>query len=86
MKMVQDGKLQLDEDVNKKLVSWKIPVNEFTKEQKVTLRRLLTHNAGISVWGFPGYQAAVIAKSFNLFWTMHDRIFNSVIPTRLILP
>ncbi len=57
LKMVQDGKLQLDEDVNKKLVSWKIPENEFTKEQKVTLRRLLTHNAGISVWGFPGYSA-----------------------------
>jgi CubicO group peptidase (beta-lactamase class C family) len=57
LKMVQDGKLSLDEDVNRKLVSWKIPENEFTKEQKVTLRRLLTHSAGTSVWGFPGYSA-----------------------------
>jgi CubicO group peptidase (beta-lactamase class C family) len=57
LRMVQDGKFALDEDVNKKLKSWKIPENEFTKEQKVTLRRLLTHNAGLSVWGFPGYAA-----------------------------
>jgi CubicO group peptidase (beta-lactamase class C family) len=57
LKMVQDGKLQLDEDVNKKLVPWKMPENEFTKEQKVTLRRLLSHSAGVSIWGFGGYRA-----------------------------
>jgi CubicO group peptidase (beta-lactamase class C family) len=55
LRLVEKGKLNLDEDVNKKLVSWKIPENEFTKEQKVTLRGLLTHNAGLSVSGFPGY-------------------------------
>lgn len=57
LKMVQDGKLNLDEDVNKRLVSWKMPENEFTKEQKVTLRRLLSHTAGTSIWGFGGYRA-----------------------------
>ncbi len=62
LKMVQDGKLKLDEDVNKRLVTWKMPENEFTKEQKVTLRRLLSHTAGTSVWGFGGYRAD--AKSF----------------------
>lgn len=46
--MVQRGRLALDEDVNKKLVSWKIPENEFTKEQKVTLRRILSHSAGLT--------------------------------------
>src|SRR4029453_9512933 len=54
---VEQGKLLLGEDVNAKLVSWKVPENEFTKEQKVTLRRLLTHNAGLTVHGFPGYAA-----------------------------
>jgi CubicO group peptidase (beta-lactamase class C family) len=53
--MVEEGKLSLDEDVNAKLKSWKVPENEFTKEQKVTLRRLLTHSAGLTVHGFPGY-------------------------------
>jgi CubicO group peptidase (beta-lactamase class C family) len=55
LRLVQDGKLALDEDVNAKLVSWKLPDNEFTKENKVTLRRLLTHSAGLTVHGFPGY-------------------------------
>ena len=55
--LVELGSLSLDEDVNKKLVTWKVPENEFTKEQKVTLRRLLTHSAGLTVHGFPGYAA-----------------------------
>jgi CubicO group peptidase (beta-lactamase class C family) len=55
MRLVQDGKLDLDEDVNRKLTSWRVPENEFTKEQKVTLRRLLSHSAGLTVHGFPGY-------------------------------
>jgi len=55
MLMVQQGKLSLDEDVNAKLKTWKVPENEFTKEQKVTLRRLASHTAGLTVHGFPGY-------------------------------
>jgi CubicO group peptidase (beta-lactamase class C family) len=53
--LVQEGKLSLDQDVNQKLKSWKVPENEFTKEQKVTLRRLASHSAGLTVHGFPGY-------------------------------
>jgi CubicO group peptidase (beta-lactamase class C family) len=55
MWLVEHGKLSLDEDVNKKLKSWKVPENEFTKDQKVTLRRLMSHSAGLTVHGFPGY-------------------------------
>src|SRR6202008_2867755 len=54
--LVQEGKLSLDEDVNQKLKSWKVPENEFTREQKVTLRRLASHTAGLTVHGFPGYE------------------------------
>lgn len=57
LKLVQDGKLSLDADVNLKLVSWKMPENEFTTGQKVTLRGLLSHSAGTSIWGFGGYPA-----------------------------
>ncbi len=53
--LVEQGKLSLDENVNAKLKSWQVPDNEFTKEQKVTLRRLLSHNAGLTVHGFRGY-------------------------------
>jgi CubicO group peptidase (beta-lactamase class C family) len=48
LRSVEQGQLDLDEDVNKYLKSWKIPENEFTQEEKVTLRRLLTHQSGIN--------------------------------------
>lgn len=53
--LVEQGKLSLDEDVNQKLLAWKVPENTLTAEQKVTLRRLLSHTAGLTVHGFPGY-------------------------------
>jgi CubicO group peptidase (beta-lactamase class C family) len=55
MHFVEAGYLVLDENVNDKLVSWKVPENEFTKQEKVTLRRLLSHSAGMAVHGFRGY-------------------------------
>src|SRR5262249_3035302 len=55
LRLVEQGKLELDGDVNAKLVTWKVPENEFTKEKKVTLRGLLSHTAGLTVHGFPGY-------------------------------
>lgn len=57
LRLVEQGKLSLDEDVNVKLRSWKVPENEFTKTEKVTLRRLLNHSAGLTVHGFRGYGA-----------------------------
>ena len=53
--LVQKQVLSLDENVNAYLENWDLPDNEFTTEEKVTLRRLLNHTAGTSVWGFPGY-------------------------------
>lgn len=55
LKMVQEGKVDLDEDVNNYLKKWKIPDSKFLENQKVTIRRLLTHSAGMTVHGFPGY-------------------------------
>jgi len=46
LKLVQDGILNLNKDVNDYLTSWKIPDNEFTKQQKITLMHLLSHQAG----------------------------------------
>ncbi|MGV7211460.1 serine hydrolase [Oxalobacteraceae bacterium A2-2] len=53
--LVAQDKLALDEDVNTRLVTWKVPDNALTAENKVTLRRLLSHSAGLTVHGFPGY-------------------------------
>ncbi len=59
LRLVEQGKLSLDQDVNERLTSWKVPENEFTKGEKATLRRLLSHSAGLTVSGFPGYGADV---------------------------
>ena len=53
--LVEHGRLALDENVNEKLKTWKVPDNAFTKNEKVTLRRLMSHTAGLTVHGFPGY-------------------------------
>lgn len=53
--LAQEGKVDLDADVNQYLKNWQIPESKFTETEKVTIRRLLTHNAGMTVHGFPGY-------------------------------
>ena len=60
LKKVEQGKIALDENINNKLTSWKLPDNEFTAKSKVTLAHLLSHSGGLTVHGFPGY--AVDAK------------------------
>ncbi len=53
--LAEEGVISLDSNVNKYLTSWKLPDNEFTEKEKVTTRRILNHTAGLTVWGFPGY-------------------------------
>ncbi|MEL7003841.1 MAG: serine hydrolase domain-containing protein, partial [Bacteroidota bacterium] len=53
--LAEEGIISLDSNVNKYLTSWKLPENEFTEKEKVTTRRILNHTAGLTVWGFPGY-------------------------------
>jgi CubicO group peptidase (beta-lactamase class C family) len=55
LRLVDEGLLDLDADVGKRLRAWNLPGH--SSEQPVTLRRILSHNAGLSVTGFPGHQA-----------------------------
>jgi len=48
LKLVEDGVLDLDKDVNSYLRSWRVPDNEFTRAAPITLRLLLTHQAGLN--------------------------------------
>jgi CubicO group peptidase (beta-lactamase class C family) len=57
LRLVEQGKLDLDRDVNASLKAWKVPDGPYTATEKVTLRRLLSHTAGLTVSGFPGYEA-----------------------------
>lgn len=54
LRLVADGRLELDADVNDYLAGWKVPANG-DWQPRVTLRQLLGHSAGLTVHGFLGY-------------------------------
>jgi CubicO group peptidase (beta-lactamase class C family) len=49
------GTLDLDAPVNRYLKSWTLPASPLVTDKPVTLRRILSHTAGLGVHGFPGY-------------------------------
>lgn len=53
--LVEREVLRLDEDVNRMLRRWRLPDSVHTENAPVTLRHLLSHTAGTTVPGFPGY-------------------------------
>jgi CubicO group peptidase (beta-lactamase class C family) len=59
LEAVADGVLSLDTPINDSLTGWKLPDNDLTKVTPVTLRELLSHTAGTTVHGFPGYAAGL---------------------------
>jgi CubicO group peptidase (beta-lactamase class C family) len=54
MKLVEEGVLDLDVPVEQYLTRWHLPPSEFDHDQ-VTLRRMLSHTAGLTPDGYPGY-------------------------------
>ncbi|MFZ4543595.1 MAG: serine hydrolase [Saprospiraceae bacterium] len=55
LKLAQDKKVDLYTDVNQYLKSRKFPYDSLSKGKKITLANLLSHNAGLTVHGFPGH-------------------------------
>ena len=56
LRLVDRGVLDLDEDVNERLTSWRVPPLE-SWQPVVTLRQLVSHSAGLTTSGFPGYRS-----------------------------
>jgi CubicO group peptidase (beta-lactamase class C family) len=56
MHHAERGQFDLDAEINNYLRSWMLPENNLNSDQKVTLRGLLSHTAGITPGGYPGYQ------------------------------
>lgn len=52
LSLVADGALQLDRPVNEVLRTWKVPDNEFTDKTPVTLRHVITHQAGFTPFSY----------------------------------
>ncbi len=57
LRLVDEGKVSLDEDVNRYLRSWRVPDSPLTATEKVTLRRLLSHSAGVTGHSVGSYKA-----------------------------
>lgn len=57
LKGAAEGHFDLDDDINTILTSWRVPANEYTHDQPVTPRGLLSHPSGAGDgFGFPGYE------------------------------
>ncbi len=54
LRLVEQGTLDLDADVNDVLTSWHVPPSA-SWQPRVTLRQIASHSAGLTVGGFPGY-------------------------------
>ena len=56
LRLAQEKKLDLNTDINKYLITWKFPYDEKTNNKQITLTNLLSHTAGLTIHGFPGYE------------------------------
>ncbi len=56
LKLVQQGKVDGEADINNYLKSWKFPYDSLTGSKKINLFQLLSHTAGLDIHGFPGYK------------------------------
>lgn len=63
LKLAQDKKLDLFTDINGYLKTWKFPYDSLSKDKKITVANLLSHTAGLTVHGFPGYEKGVEVPS-----------------------
>lgn len=55
LRLVQEGKLDLDAPVSQYLSRWSLPESIFDSE-KVTIRRILSHTSGLSLHGYSGFR------------------------------
>ncbi|HEY6255942.1 MAG TPA: serine hydrolase domain-containing protein [Xanthobacteraceae bacterium] len=57
MRLCQDKRIDLDADIRTYLKSWRMPEGDDGWAPRVNFRQLLSHTAGTTVHGFPGYPA-----------------------------
>jgi len=55
LKLEEEKKINLKQDINQQLKTWQLPENEFTKQKAVTPELLMLHLGGLNVPSFPGY-------------------------------
>ena len=63
LKLVEQGKLDPEADINNYLAGWKFPYDSLSKNKKISVNNLLSHTAGLSIHGFPGYKRTDVLPS-----------------------
>ena len=64
LRLVQEGRFSLDDDVNQLLKTWHVPRSDLTGEQPVTPRSLFSHTSGADDgFGFPGDAPGTVLPS-----------------------
>ena len=56
LKLVEEKKLDPEADINQYLKKWKFPYDSLSNGKKINTFKLLSHTAGLTVHGFPGYK------------------------------
>jgi CubicO group peptidase (beta-lactamase class C family) len=71
LRLVDRGLLDLDADINEALTSWRLPRNG-EWQPIVTLRHLVSHSAGLTTSGFPGYKrSAKLPSAVEILTGVH---------------
>ena len=96
LSLVQRGRVNLDDDVNKALKHWRVPESDLTRGHPVTLRTLLNHTAGLAqidpvrVVSLPGktfeYSAAGYTLLQQLVTDVSGRPFEQYMQSEVLEP
>jgi CubicO group peptidase (beta-lactamase class C family) len=58
LRLAQEKKIDMVADINNYLSSWKFPYDSISNNKKISVANLLSHTAGITIHGFPGYKTS----------------------------
>ncbi len=85
VRLAQEGRLSLDQDINTLLKSWHVPVSDLNRTQPVTPRSLLSHTSGSDDgFGFPGFDPS--APRPTVVQVLNGEAPSTIGPVRFVRP
>ena len=85
VRLAQEGRLSLDQDINSLLKSWHVPVSDLSRTQPVTPRSLLSHTSGSDDgFGFPGFEPS--APRPTVVQVLNGEAPSTIGPVRFVRP
>lgn len=85
VRLAQEGRLSLDQDINTLLKSWHVPESDLNRSQPVTPRSLLSHTSGSDDgFGFPGFDPS--APRPTVVQVLNGEAPSTIGPVRFVRP